>query len=216
MVIETAIAAGAAEVAEGSIAEAAVVEAAEVTVGEISGTAELSETLSAIEKEIPREIINEKVDAMLQNEAFQAEILEETKQIFTINEHLEGTVHPETDVPFTSKEIEIDGESRLGVFPDFSASYETQLPETLHETSDYEQATHCNEQLSQSYENGSLDTEQFTDRQLEQIRNGDKPEGYTWHHHEDPGRMQLVPSDIHEKTGHTGGRSLWGGGSEAR
>lgn len=220
MAIETV--AAVAEVAAESIAEAAVVEAAEATVTEgivessISGATELSETLSAIEKEIPREIINEKVDAMLQNEAFRAEILEETKQIFTINEHLEGTVHPETDVPFTSKEIEIDGESRLGVFPDFPESYGTQLPETLHEASDYEQATHCNEQLSQSYENGSLDTDQFTDRQLEQIRNGDKPEGYTWHHHEDPGRMQLVPSDIHEKTGHTGGRSLWSGGREAR
>ncbi|MYD63434.1 MAG: HNH endonuclease [Gemmatimonadetes bacterium] len=212
MAIETAIAA----VDAAGISEAAVMEAAEATVAQISGATELSETLSAIEKEIPREIINEKVDAMLQNEAFHAEILEETKQIFTINEHLEGTVHPETNVPFAIKEIEIDGESRLGVFPDFSASYEAQLPETLHEASDYEQATHCNEQLSQSYENGSLDTEQFTDRQLEQIRNGDKPEGYIWHHHEDSGRMQLVPSDIHEKTGHTGGRSLWGGGSESR
>ncbi len=215
MVIEAAIGA-VAEVAAEGIAEAAVVEAAEATVAEISGATELSETLSAIEKEIPREIINEKVDAMLQDEAFQAEILEETKQIFTINEHLEGTVHPETNIPFTSKEVEIDGESRLGVFPDFPESYESQLPETLHEASDYEQATRCNEQLSQALENGSLDTEQFTDRQLEQIRNGDKPEGYTWHHHEDLGRMQLVPSDIHEKTGHTGGRSLWGGGSEAR
>ena len=214
MVIEAAIGA-VAEVAAEGIAEAAVGEATEATVAEISGATELSETLSAIEKEIPREIINEKVDAMLQDEAFQAEILEETKQIFTINEHLEGTVHSETNIPFTSKEVEIDGESRLGVFPDFPASYETQLPETLHEASDYEQATRCNEQLSQALENGSLDTEQFTDRQLEQIRNGDKPEGYTWHHHEDLGRMQLVPSDIHEKTGHTGGRSLWGCGSEA-
>ena len=204
MVGETLIKALESTVAEG-IAESSISEAKES-----------SEILSAIQKEIPREIINERVDAMLQDSPFRAEILEETKQIFTINEHLEGTVHPETNVPFTSKEVEIDGESRLGVFPDFPESYKTQLPETLHKASDYEQATHCNEQLSQSYENGSLDTEQFTDRQLEQIRNGDKPEGYTWHHHEDPGRMQLVPSDIHEKTGHTGGRSLWGGGSESR
>ena len=75
---------------------------------------------------------------------------------------------------------------------------------------------YCNEQLHRAYENGNLDTEQFTDRQLEQIRNGDKPEGYTWHHHEEPGRMQLVDSEVHRRTPHVGGWSLWGGGSEAR
>lgn len=31
------------------------------------------------------------------------------------------------------------------------------------------------------------------------------PEGYTWHHHQDGETMQLVPRDIHEQTGHTGG-----------
>ena len=103
-------------------------------------------------------------------------------------------------------------------YPDFSehCKFETRIPEGQFLESDYHHFKHCNEQLSQAYENGSLDTEQFTDRQLEQIRNGDKPEGYTWHHHEDQGCMQLVDSEIHAKTPHTGGRSIWGGGSEAR
>ena len=35
------------------------------------------------------------------------------------------------------------------------------------------------------------------------------PKGYTWHHHQDNGRMQLVESEVHRKTGHTGGFSLW-------
>lgn len=34
------------------------------------------------------------------------------------------------------------------------------------------------------------------------------PKGYTWHHHQDKGRMQLVETEIHAKTGHTGGFSL--------
>ena len=38
------------------------------------------------------------------------------------------------------------------------------------------------------------------------------PPGYTWHHHQDVGRMQLVPYEIHKQTGHTGGASIWGGG----
>jgi Phage portal protein/DNase/tRNase domain of colicin-like bacteriocin len=31
-----------------------------------------------------------------------------------------------------------------------------------------------------------------------------RPDGYTWHHHQDGNTMQLVPSDIHRGTGHTG------------
>ena len=217
MVVETATGAA----ATGYISEAAFVEADEATTIErvvISGAIELSETLSAIQKEVPREVINEKVDAMLQDPAFRDRILEETKQIFTINEQLEGSLHPETNVSFISKEVEVDGESRIGVFPDFSehTSYETHLIDDQYKASDYQQSKYCNGKLSQAYENGSLNTEQFTDRQLDQIRNGDKPEGYTWHHYEDQGRMQLVDSEIHAKTPHTGGRSIWGGGSEAR
>lgn len=35
------------------------------------------------------------------------------------------------------------------------------------------------------------------------------PDGYTWHHHQDLGRMQLVETEIHKKTGHTGGHSIY-------
>ena len=174
MVVETAVAAVAETAAEA--AEATAVESVSV-----SGADELSETLSAVQKEVPQEVLGERVDAMLQDEAFRAEIQEAT-------------------------------------FPDFSehCRFEAQLSEERYLDSDYQQFKDCNEQLNQAYENGTLDTEQFTDRQLEQIRNGDKPEGYTWHHHEEPGRMQLVDSEIHRQTSHVGGRSLWGGGSEAR
>ena len=37
-----------------------------------------------------------------------------------------------------------------------------------------------------------------------------KPRGFTWHHHQDGTTMQLVPTDIHRKTGHTGGFALGG------
>ena len=211
MAVETVLAGVAAE----SGAEAAVVEAVEATAVE-SGAIELRETLSAIEKEVPGEIVNERVDVALQEPTFRNEILEATNQISTINEHLAGSVHPETNVPFIRKEVELNGESRIGVFPNFPESFEARLPENLHKASDYEQAKHLNEQLCQAHENGTLDTEQFADQQLEQVRNGDKPEGYTWHHHEESGRMQLVNTEVHAKTPHTGGRSIWGGGREAR
>ena len=31
------------------------------------------------------------------------------------------------------------------------------------------------------------------------------PVGYTWHHHQNAGRMQLIDRGVHAKTGHTGG-----------
>jgi len=31
------------------------------------------------------------------------------------------------------------------------------------------------------------------------------PEGYTWHHHQEAGLMELVPSDLHDAIRHTGG-----------
>ncbi|HYO55623.1 HNH endonuclease [Archangium sp.] len=39
------------------------------------------------------------------------------------------------------------------------------------------------------------------------------PEGYSWHHHQDVGRMQLVQGDAHRLSiPHTGGMAIWGGG----
>jgi hypothetical protein len=36
------------------------------------------------------------------------------------------------------------------------------------------------------------------------------PPGYTWHHHQEFGRMELVPTDIHREVSHSGGASIWG------
>lgn len=42
------------------------------------------------------------------------------------------------------------------------------------------------------------------------FRQGENPTGqkYSWHHVEDGETMQLVPSDVHSKTGHSGGADL--------
>ena len=57
---------------------------------------------------------------------------------------------------------------------------------------------------------------QFTTEQLEDIALGDTPSGFTWHHDAETGKMQLVDTNIHNSTNHTGGRNIWGGGSGAR
>ncbi|QCT01588.1 hypothetical protein E6C60_0867 [Paenibacillus algicola] len=56
----------------------------------------------------------------------------------------------------------------------------------------------------------------FSAVQLEQIKAGETPDGYVWHHTETPGEMELVDEQVHAQSGHTGGRFLWGGGQEYR
>lgn len=50
----------------------------------------------------------------------------------------------------------------------------------------------------------------FTKRELEIFSRGEVPKKYTWHHHQDKGRMQLVLTGIHSKVSHIGGFSIWG------
>ncbi len=95
------------------------------------------------------------------------------------NGHLAGGVHDKTKVPFTT-----DG------FPDFSeplykgGKNDVMIKPTGNRAKDFSAANKAAGYSS-------------------------TPKGYTWHHHQSTGRMQLVNSSIHSKTGHTGGFSLW-------
>ncbi|WP_312853843.1 HNH endonuclease [Thermoactinomyces mirandus] len=44
------------------------------------------------------------------------------------------------------------------------------------------------------------------------MEKGNTPVGYTWHHHQDKEKMQLVKTGVHGNTKHTGGRQIWAGG----
>ena len=96
------------------------------------------------------------------------------------NGHLSGGNHPNTDVPFDA-----DG------FPDFSdhlypnGPNDIMIKPTGNRAKDFAAANRAAGYLS-------------------------TPRNYTWHHHQTPGRMQLVSSKVHASTGHTGGFSLWG------
>lgn len=141
---------------------------------------------------------------------------ENPKEINTRNKSLEGKNHPETDIPFERKEIETPDGKKEGVFAQFEAVADLKLPEQLEQGSDREQFKYCNDQLKDLVEANKETKDLFTEEQIEQILDGETPDGYTWHHSEDKGIMQLVDSEIHAKTGHTGGKSIWGGGSENR
>lgn len=138
------------------------------------------------------------------------------KRIPCRNEELAGKEHLVTGVPFEKRTIIIDGQEREVVVPVFDSVFDARLPEDKIKASDREQFKECNKQLKVTVDNDPELRTKFSDEQLEQIYNSDTPDGCTWHHDAEIGKMQLVDSEIHAKTGHTGGQNFWGGGSNNR
>jgi len=138
-------------------------------------------------------------------------------EIDTRNDALAGQTHGETGVPFEAETVTLSsGETIEGVFPQFESAYDFHLDPALYLESDNIQFTQANLSLSEQVLVNPDLADQFTNAQLAQISTGETPDGYTWHHSQQPGELQLVDEEIHADTGHTGGRELWGGGSEHR
>lgn len=172
-------------------------------------------------KDIPFETMDMVENGSL--EALEAENqlleVEKTERIPTINSHIEveGKLHPESGVSYETDIVVLrDGRIIEGVFPKFESITDIQLPEELLQETDRNQMQYCNEELKEMLDKNPEMREKFTERQNEQIDTGYRPEGYTWHHHQQVGKMQLVESSVHSVTRHTGGKSLWGGGSSNR
>lgn len=59
-----------------------------------------------------------------------------------------------------------------------------------------------------------LDSKAILDKQVNDILKTSSAQqgrfyGYTWHHTENLGEMQLIPDFIHKKVRHTGGKHIW-------
>lgn len=136
----------------------------------------------------------------------------------TINDDLAGGKHPETGVPFEEKEVELSDKTITGTFPVFESGYDVSLPDHLYTASNDAQFNYANHALyGEIQQNPSLAKELgLSEGEIADLANGETPDGYTWHHHEEPGKLQLVDREVHAQTGHTGGQHLWAGGSENR
>ena len=138
------------------------------------------------------------------------------EKIKCINEELDGSKHRETGVSFVKKYVEFGEKILEVVAPIFDSKFDVQLSMDKLNISDKEQFKICNSELKEAVLKDENLKNQFTKEQLEQIMNGDTPDGYVWHHDVEVGKMQLVDFETHQKTGHTGGRSIWGGGKDNR
>ncbi|MDV2886273.1 HNH endonuclease [Alkalihalophilus pseudofirmus] len=140
----------------------------------------------------------------------------EVTELDTRNSMLEGTVHQETGVPFERNIVTLpSGEQVAGVFPVFEYDFVATIPEDLYVQENSVHVSISNAQLYDAIQvNPSLASDlNLSAEEVELIGLGVTPENYVWHHHEEPGRMELMNRDIHEKTGHSGGQHIWGAGS---
>jgi hypothetical protein len=127
---------------------------------------------------------------------------------------LEGKIS-ENGVIYERRTIEINGVKIEGVFPKFDSAFDTELNLEDYKSKAY--AEKCNEKLKEAVRNDSELRNKFTEEQIKDIDAGRTPTGYVWHHNEEPGKMQLVKREDHDRTiggaAHTGGNSLWGADS---
>ncbi|MEC1392110.1 T7SS effector LXG polymorphic toxin [Bacillus velezensis] len=115
--------------------------------------------------------------------------------------HLKNDVHPVTKVPYDK-----DG------FPIFESTHTLTLDKADFKKSRDQHFDKLNKQLyKQIEEDPSLIKKlDLNEDDLLDLQDGITPEKYTWHHHQTPGKMELVDRVIHAKTGHTGGYKIWG------
>lgn len=158
----------------------------------------------------------------LLNRGMSPKILKDCKyedgvyKLKTRNYDLSGDIHPQTNVRFEKKTINLFGLKIEGVFPVFRSYYTTELPKEKLHASDADQFDYCTGELQKAINKDPNLRKVFDKDQIKQINEGYMPTGYTWHHNEKVGKMELVKTDIHLKTAHTGGKAIWGGGKEER
>lgn len=133
------------------------------------------------------------------------------------NSSLAGDVHPTTGVPFEKRTVTLSSGERVeGVFPKFDSQFDARISSDLLTSSNRAQFKECNSQLLRAIESDSKLSSRFSAQQIEQIRegvlDGSAPDGFVWHHNEEEGLIQLVDRAVHEATGHTAGKAIWGGG----
>lgn len=99
------------------------------------------------------------------------------------------------------------------IFNGENVKFQVKLDKNLLTQSDKIQFDECISQLKEAINNGVIDKEGFSEKQLQQINCGEyRIEGLRWHYHQVTGKIQLVLVNAHDYVRHLGGKELWGGG----
>lgn len=121
----------------------------------------------------------------------------------------------EPTVPYAEKTIDVDGLKITGEFPVLDSRFDVDMPQEYRYASVARQEAYCNQQLRQDYLQHPEKYADLSPQQREDIEQGRKPTGFTWHHNEDVGehlggRMQLADAETHAHNKHLGGFAIHG------
>lgn len=98
------------------------------------------------------------------------------------------------------------------IFKGDYVKFSLKLEKDFYVMKDTDQFRECTKLVKEAIEKGEISKELFTKKQLAQINDGlPRIDGLIWHHHQIPGKMQLVIKEVHS-VNHLGGNRLWGGG----
>ncbi|SDC84832.1 DNase/tRNase domain of colicin-like bacteriocin [Terribacillus halophilus] len=99
------------------------------------------------------------------------------------------------------------------IFKGDDLAYTLKLDKEYYIMKDTDQFKECTRILKEAIEKGEVPKDIFNPQQIDQIEKGRaRIKGFTWHHHQVPGKMQLVLEDTHGSVSHLGGNKLWGEG----
>jgi hypothetical protein len=141
-------------------------------------------------------------------------------RISTINSSFEGKVLE--GVKFVRKTIQLPNKLKIsGVFPVFKSLSKIKLPEYLLSKPDIMQMNYAfmkfrkqlliNPKLQKKFPPDIL--QGMINRKITSTKTAQYyVKGFTWHHSEKTGVLELVKTKIHNKVKHTGGSAIWGGG----
>ena len=107
--------------------------------------------------------------------------------------------HPKTKVCFDEKG-----------FPKFKVYYTVKLKKKYFCETRERHFYMANKILKEDIFSNKKLRSKFSKSQIKQISQYETPSGYTWHHHQDVGVLQLVDAELHSKTHHAGGYTIWG------
>jgi DNase/tRNase domain of colicin-like bacteriocin len=118
------------------------------------------------------------------------------------NAKLAGKRHPKTGIVFD--------ERGFPIFDDV-AVFEARIPGDAAAIVDRDvHMIAATKQLDEAIARGEVSASRFSETQLDAIHKHMRhiPD-FTWHHHQEFGRMQLVSQALHDATGHSGGFKAW-------
>ena len=96
-------------------------------------------------------------------------------------------------------------------FPKFESYYTVKLRRKDLKKSREAHFYIANKKLYNEIKSSARLRNKFTKQDIKKFSEGETPSKYTWHHHQNSGVLELVDYEIHSKTPHVGGYSIWGG-----